>query len=187
MHVGMLLEGMASGRPQPAEAIRAFVSGVVDGSVSRPQAAAWLAWAYARTLTAEETLAASKKGEPAKIDPDVLEEAAETLTASLDNLVEGGKLTPAAKAKLSAALVGETGKRPAIALSRTAGVAAGFSGAIGKQIVEALKDNDPIALSKHALSRGVAIPRADEKPPTTAEPDKDIALRRSAAYGKTAK
>lgn len=55
MHVEVLLLGMGSGEPQPDEAIEAFVRGVVDGGVTRPQAAAWLAWAFARTLTERET------------------------------------------------------------------------------------------------------------------------------------
>lgn len=60
MHVEDLLIGMRSGREQSDEAIEAFVAGVVDGSVSRPQAAAWLAWAFARTLTSGETLALTR-------------------------------------------------------------------------------------------------------------------------------
>lgn len=55
-----LLYAMRTGAPQPEEAIAAFVAGVVDGSVSRPQAAAWLAWAYARGLTDAETTALTR-------------------------------------------------------------------------------------------------------------------------------
>ncbi len=55
--VGDLLSGMQSGDPQPPGAIRAFVGGVVDGSITRPQAAAWLAWAWRRGLTDDETVA----------------------------------------------------------------------------------------------------------------------------------
>ena len=40
-----LLHGMQSGDAQPETAITAFVEGVVEGSITRPQAAAWLAWA----------------------------------------------------------------------------------------------------------------------------------------------
>lgn len=57
MHIEEILQGMRSGKEQPREAIVAFVEGVVDGSVSRPQAAAWLAWAFQRGLTSAETLA----------------------------------------------------------------------------------------------------------------------------------
>jgi pyrimidine-nucleoside phosphorylase len=55
-----LLIGMRSGTPQPDERIEAFVQGVTDGTISRPQAAAWLAWAFARTLTERETLALTR-------------------------------------------------------------------------------------------------------------------------------
>lgn len=60
MHVEDLLVSMRSGKPQSDEAIGAFVKGVVDGTISRPQAAAWLAWAFARTLTPPETLALTR-------------------------------------------------------------------------------------------------------------------------------
>lgn len=60
MHVEDLLQSMRSGEIQSDEAIQAFVAGVVDGSVSRPQAAAWLAWAFQRTLSPSETLALTR-------------------------------------------------------------------------------------------------------------------------------
>jgi pyrimidine-nucleoside phosphorylase len=55
-----LLYAMRTGEPQPEERIAAFVAGVVDGSVSRPQAAAWLAWAFQRGLTDGETVALTR-------------------------------------------------------------------------------------------------------------------------------
>jgi pyrimidine-nucleoside phosphorylase len=55
-----LLVGMRSGVPQSDAAIEAFVAGVTDGTISRPQAAAWLAWAFARTLSDRETLALTR-------------------------------------------------------------------------------------------------------------------------------
>jgi pyrimidine-nucleoside phosphorylase len=60
LHTEELLVGMRSGLAQPAEAIAAFVQGVVDGSISRPQAAAWLAWAFARGLSDDETVALTR-------------------------------------------------------------------------------------------------------------------------------
>jgi len=60
MHIDDILYGMRSGEEQPAARIEAFVAGVVDGSVSRPQAAAWLAWAFQRGLTDAETVALTK-------------------------------------------------------------------------------------------------------------------------------
>ena len=55
-----LLHGMQSFEQQPDDAIRAFVAGVVDGSVTRPQAAAWLGWAWRRGLTDPETVALTR-------------------------------------------------------------------------------------------------------------------------------
>lgn len=60
MHIDDLLYSMRTGIPQSDAAITAFVEGVVDGSVSRPQAAAWLAWAYQRGLTDPETVALTR-------------------------------------------------------------------------------------------------------------------------------
>ena len=60
MHVDEILRGMRSGTPQPDAAIEAFVQRVVDGSLSRPQAAAWLAWAFARGLDDNETIALTR-------------------------------------------------------------------------------------------------------------------------------
>jgi pyrimidine-nucleoside phosphorylase len=60
MHVEELLLGMRSGQARPEAEIEAFVRGVCDGSVSRPQAAAWLAWAFARGLSPDETVALTR-------------------------------------------------------------------------------------------------------------------------------
>ncbi len=56
MRVEDILLSMRSGEIQSKEAIEAFIEGVTHGGVSRPQAAAWLAWAFARTLTTQETV-----------------------------------------------------------------------------------------------------------------------------------
>ncbi len=60
MHIDDILLTMRDGKPQSDTAIRAFVEGVVDGSVSRPQAAAWLAFAYVHTLSSAETTALTR-------------------------------------------------------------------------------------------------------------------------------
>lgn len=57
MHIEDILLSMGAGEVQSDTAIQAFVRGVVHEEISRPQAAAWLAFAFARTLTAPETLA----------------------------------------------------------------------------------------------------------------------------------
>lgn len=53
--IDRILLSMGAGEVQPPDYIRAFVAGVTDGTVSRPQAAAWLAWAFQRRLSPEET------------------------------------------------------------------------------------------------------------------------------------
>ena len=55
-----LLYGMRTDAEQTDAAITAFVAGVSDGTISRPQAAAWLAWAYRRGLTDRETVALTR-------------------------------------------------------------------------------------------------------------------------------
>jgi thymidine phosphorylase len=59
-HAEDLLYAMRTGQPQPDAAIEAFVEGVTRGWVSRPQAAAWLAWAFRRGLTDAETIALTR-------------------------------------------------------------------------------------------------------------------------------
>ncbi|TAH38227.1 MAG: thymidine phosphorylase [Planctomycetota bacterium] len=51
------LEARRDGREQPPQEIAAFVRGVVDGSVTRAQAAAWLAFVQCRGMSAAETVA----------------------------------------------------------------------------------------------------------------------------------
>jgi thymidine phosphorylase len=58
--IGDFLAAKRDGRRHPPESIAAFVHGVVDGSVSRPQAAAWLAFAYTRGLDDNEAVALTR-------------------------------------------------------------------------------------------------------------------------------
>mgnify|MGYP002830703336 CR=1 FL=1 len=60
MHIEDILLSMGKGEIQSDEAVQAFVSGVVSETISRPQAAAWLAFAFARTLSDAETLALTR-------------------------------------------------------------------------------------------------------------------------------
>ena len=57
--IAEILAGIRDGETSEA-LIEAFVEGVVAGTVSRPQAAAWLAWAWRRTLTDRETVALTR-------------------------------------------------------------------------------------------------------------------------------
>lgn len=58
--IELILEQMSRGDAQSDDAIGWFVEGVTSGVVSRPQAAAWLAFAYARTLSSGETVALTR-------------------------------------------------------------------------------------------------------------------------------
>lgn len=51
------LEARRTGTEQSAEAIRSFVQGVVNGEVTRAQAAAWLAFVYCKGMQPAETVA----------------------------------------------------------------------------------------------------------------------------------
>ncbi len=55
--IDSLLDARRDGCEQSAEEISAFVEGVVNGSVTRPQAAAWLAFVYLNGMTEAETVA----------------------------------------------------------------------------------------------------------------------------------
>ena len=59
-HIDDILVSMRSGEEQDDTAIEAFVRGVAAGEVSRPQAAAWLAWAFSRGLSTTETVALTR-------------------------------------------------------------------------------------------------------------------------------
>jgi pyrimidine-nucleoside phosphorylase len=60
VHIEDILTSMRSDEVQSDDAIAAFVAGVTDGTISRPQAAAWLAWAFHRGLTDAETVALTR-------------------------------------------------------------------------------------------------------------------------------
>jgi pyrimidine-nucleoside phosphorylase len=61
LHIEDILQTMRSGQVQSDEEIAVFVRGVVSGAVSRPQAAAWLAWAFSRGLTNDETIVLTRE------------------------------------------------------------------------------------------------------------------------------
>lgn len=58
--VARWLEDRREGREQPADDISAFVRGVVEGTVTRAQAAAWLAFVNCRGMTPAETAALTR-------------------------------------------------------------------------------------------------------------------------------
>lgn len=55
-----ILREKRAGRALTSEQVRAFVSGVTDGSISRPQAAAWLAFSFLNGLNDTETIALTR-------------------------------------------------------------------------------------------------------------------------------
>lgn len=80
-----------------------------------------------------------------KLDADVEDGLVETGEARLDKLVADGKLTPDAKTKLAAALIGGKGKRNAYALSRTV---SGHDRSVINQVCDAIDSNNPVELAK---------------------------------------
>ncbi|NCG21219.1 MAG: thymidine phosphorylase [Rhodobacterales bacterium] len=60
MSIDEILMSMRTGAVQRPEQIHDFIQGVVDQTVTRPQAAAWLAWAFQRGLTDAETVSLTR-------------------------------------------------------------------------------------------------------------------------------
>lgn len=101
-----------------------------------------------KLTTAEADLAAAKQqiqtlslASPKAPDPAIIEELAEVDEAGLTTCVERGAITPAVKDKLLPILLGIKGTRNVLALSR-----AGESPRLSRQIIDALKDNKPVAM-----------------------------------------
>jgi hypothetical protein len=82
------------------------------------------------------------------VDPETLEMAADAVAAKLSLLVEKAKLTPAARARFAALLLGEPGHRSALALSRKAAAQAGLAAPLAHAVLEALEANDPVELAR---------------------------------------
>jgi hypothetical protein len=74
--------------------------------------------------------------------------AADAVGAKLSLLVEKAKLTPAARARFAALLLGAPGHRSAVALSRKAAAQAGLPAPLAQAVLEALEANDPAELAK---------------------------------------
>lgn len=55
-----ILRRKRAGEALDDAAIESFVAGVLDGSVSRPQAAAWLAFSFVRGLNDAEAIALTR-------------------------------------------------------------------------------------------------------------------------------
>ncbi|KKN74309.1 hypothetical protein LCGC14_0392480 [marine sediment metagenome] len=132
----------------------------------------------AEKLTAKDTeIADLKKDKPApepklKLDPDVEDNLVEAGTQRLDSLVDQGRITPAVKEKLAAALIGPAGNRNGFAMSRKI---SGSDKSMLNVVCEALAENNPVELAKKVLtgsqhlelSRIVPDDEEDDKPTKT--------------------
>ena len=131
-------------------------------------------------LTAEQAKKAS--GKMPEVDEDVLEDIGETRTTELSLLVAEGKITPAVAKKLSTILIGASGKRLTFGLSTKAAKAFGLDAPLAKQVIEALKLNDPVKLGEKTRSQTLSLvcPDPDENEPSV---DPGLNARADAAYG----
>lgn len=103
----------------------------------------------------QSKLDATKKAtsQQLSIDPNLAEQMGATADAQLNLLVSSGKITPAVKDKLSAAMVGKTGHRNLIALSlREDNTPSVFSA-----VVEALTENDHVELGEQTKLQALSI------------------------------
>ena len=122
-----------------------------------------------KKLKAEADKVTEPAPNPVEMDEDTAEQAAEAADQRLSMLVQQGKITPAVQIKLSAVLLGETGKRNVMALS-IKGQSSKKS--LTTQILDALKDNDIIKLGEQT---GAQVTLSRVTPDATAEAvDKDL-------------
>jgi len=104
-----------------------------------------------------EVEALKAKGNAAsKIDPDMLDERAETAEEKIDGLVEKAKITPKVAASLKDVLIGKPGARSAYMLSRKV---SGTDESIARKVVKALEDNDSVELGEKTKSQSMAMSR----------------------------
>ena len=109
--------------------------------------------AQVESLTAK--LAASTKDDK-KVDPEILDERAESAEDKIDALVEKGKILPAVAASLKEALVGKAGTRNAFCLSRTI---SGTTDSVLNSVVKALDQNDPVKLGEQTKRQAIGLSR----------------------------
>lgn len=140
------------------------------------------------TITAlRASLATAKEaaeGKEFSLDPDVADQLAEGLDAHLNALVASGSLCPAARDKLAPILCGVDGARPIRLLSRRA-AGEGADKSIGRQILEALRDNKVVATGertgRQTLSRTVP---GDGDEDDAVDPDTQKAMIKTANAGR---
>ena len=107
------------------------------------------------------------KGDKPSLNPDAEDALVEAAEAKLEGLVAAGNILPASQKLLAAALIGSAGHRNIYALSRTV---SGTDISLINKIVDALKENDPVALSKlgektkrqHVMTLSRDVPGGDD-------------------------
>jgi len=87
------------------------------------------------------------------VDPELLDERAETAEEKIDGLVPKGKITPAVAASLKAALVGPAAGRNTFCLSRSI---SGTPESVVNAIIKALDMNDPVKLGEQTKSQALS-------------------------------
>jgi hypothetical protein len=136
--------------------------------------------------TVKASLTEAAKAKAPDVDVDALEEAADSVKTKLGLLVDKARITPAVHTKLSALFLGAEGRRPAICLSRKAATHAGLAAPLAKQVIEALEENDPVALAKTLGEKSgpQTISLSRSVPDGAVEPDKDsVQTMTDAAFG----
>lgn len=93
----------------------------------------------------EQAKQASGGTKPPEVSDEVQDVLAEAAEAKAASLVETGKITPAVKDKLCAALVGAAGKRNVFALSRHVSKT---DASLANAVLDALKENDVVKLGE---------------------------------------
>jgi len=130
----------------------------------------------AKTEAEQLKVAASRKA-----DPLMVKLAADNARLKLDGLVAASRLTPAARDKLAAALLGKDNEKLAVALSR------GDDGSAIDAIVAALSDNTPIKTGeKSGPQTSVALSKGNDSTdePAVVREAKRRAEQHKAQYGK---
>ena len=87
---------------------------------------------------------------PKEVDRELLRLSLKDRTRELDALVAGGRITPAVRKKLHALLVGKDNE--ALSLSLSSG-----TGAFHEGIIEALAENDPVALGERTGGQTLSL------------------------------
>jgi hypothetical protein len=140
------------------------------------------AQAKIKALEAKVMKLAENDETPDELDPDIADELAESASEGIETLAASGLITPAVAKKLDAILVGEPGDRHTYALSRRV---SGRSRSLARDIIDALKENNPRELREKTRAQRMALDREnpdDDEPGNKFDP-KVQAEMSAMAYG----